>query len=273
MRDIFEDIFKYQPLDPTESARRSLRPSLRARFYKEAHVGEGPEGFPVLLDGRSVRTPARRLLSAPVRGLAEAMAAEWAAQSGVVDPAIMPLTRLANSIIDGVADAPRPVAAEIEQYLGTDLLFYRAPNRKGLPQRAHWDPVLAWAHETFCVRFALAEGAIYAAAGGGDAVVAASIPRGGNGVNDIWRLGALSVVTTLTGSALLALALAAGRISADEAWAAANVDEDWNISQWGSDALALERRAYRLAELQAAAAVLSLLRDASARPPAARASH
>ena len=263
MRDIFEEIFERQPLDPTESARRSLRPSLRARFYQEAHVGEGPDGFPVLLDGRPVRTPARRLLSAPVRDLAEAMAAEWAAQSGVVDPATMPLTRLANSIIDGVADAPRPVAAEIEQYLGTDLLFYRAPEPEGLVarQRAHWDPVLGWAHETFGARFVLVAGVIHvqqpAAA---IAAVAASIPRGANGVNDIWRLGALSVVTTLTGSALLAIALAAGRLIADEAWAAANVDEDWNISQWGSDAPALERRVYRLAELQAAAAVLRELR-------------
>jgi chaperone required for assembly of F1-ATPase len=63
-------------------------------------------------------------------------------------------------------------------------------------------------------------------------------------------------VTTLTGSALLALALARGRITGDEAWAAAHVDEDWNMEQWGHDELALERRAYRYAELQAAATVL-----------------
>jgi len=271
MRDIFEDIFKHQPLDPTESARRSLRPSLRARFYKEAHVGEGPQnleghGFPVLLDGRPVRTPARRLLAAPVRALGEAMAAEWTAQSSVVDPAKMPLTRLANSIIDGVSDAPRPVAAEIEKYLGTDLLFYRAPEPAGLVvrQREQWDPVIEWAREAHGARFVLAEGVIHVQQPAAAlAALVASIPCGANGVNDIWRLGALSVVTTLTGSALLALALAAGRLTADAAWAAANVDEDWNISQWGSDALALERRVYRHAEMQAAAAVL---RELSVQP-------
>jgi chaperone required for assembly of F1-ATPase len=260
MRDIFEDIFENQPLDPTEAARRSMRPGRRARFYTDVAVGEGPDGFQVLLDSRPVRTPARRLLSAPLRGLAEAIAAEWAAQREAIDPAAMPLTRLANSIIDGVAAAPAPVAAEIEQYLGTDLLFYRASEPEGLAarQREHWDPVIAWAREAYDARFVLAEGVIHvpqpAAA---IAVVAASIPA------DPWRLGALSVVTTLTGSALLALALAAGKLTADAAWAAANVDEDWNISQWGSDALALERRASRLAELQAAAAVLRELRALS----------
>jgi len=92
------------------------------------------------------------------------------------------------------------------------------------------------------------------------AAVAAAIPRGGSGVEDIWRLGALSVVTTLTGSGLLALALAAGRLSTDETWAAAHVDEDWNMERWGKDEAALERRAYRFAEMQAAAAVLAVLR-------------
>src|SRR4051794_37875757 len=109
MRDIFEEIFENQPLDPEESARRSMRPNLRARFYQAATVGEGPDGFAVLLDGRSVRTPARRQLAAPARALAEALAAEWDGQKDRVDPAVMPLTRLANSIIDGVAPAPGPV--------------------------------------------------------------------------------------------------------------------------------------------------------------------
>ena len=166
MRDIFEEIFENQPLDPTESARRNMRPKLRARFYQEATVGEGPEGFPVLLDGRPVRTPARRLLAAPVRGLAEAMAAEWDAQQDKVDPAAMPLTRLANSIIDGVAPAPEPVAAEIEKYLGTDLLFYRAAEPDGLvaSQRQHWDPIVEWARDTLGARFVLVEGVMHVAA-------------------------------------------------------------------------------------------------------------
>jgi chaperone required for assembly of F1-ATPase len=262
MRDIFEDIFVNQPLDPTESARRSMRPALRTRFYQAAAAGEGPDGFPVLLDGRPVRTPARRLLAAPMRVLAECLAAEWNAQDKVIDPAAMPLTRLANSIIDGVADAPAPVAAEIEKYLGSDLLFYRAVDPAGLvaAQRRHWDGIVEWAREALGARFVLAEGVVHVAQPA-EAIAAAmaAVPRGA-GARHIWRLGALNVVTSLTGSALLALALAAGRLSTEEAWAAAHVDEDWNMQFWGRDEVALQRRAFHFAEMQAAALVLDALR-------------
>src|SRR5262245_10392565 len=133
MRDIFEDIFTNQPSDPTEAARRAMRPQLRKRFYEQAHIGEAEAGnFPVLLDGKAVRTPARLPLAAPERRLAEAIAAEWQAQRDVVDPARMPLTRLANSIIDGVTSSPAAVADEIAKYLGSDLLHYRAEEPAGL---------------------------------------------------------------------------------------------------------------------------------------------
>jgi chaperone required for assembly of F1-ATPase len=262
MRDIFEEIFENQPLDPTESARRNMRLKLRTRFYQAATVGEGADGFQVLLDGRPVRTPARALLAAPVRELAQAIAAEWQAQQDKVDPAVMPLTRLANSIIDGVAPAPQPVAAEIEKYLGTDLLFYRAAGPEGLvaSQRRHWDPVVEWAREKFGARFVLVEGVMHVAQP--EAAIAAAvkaIPSGAN-IHDPWRLGALDVVTTLTGSALLALALAARRVTTDDAWTAAHVDEDWNMQFWGRDEVILARRAYRFAEMQAAASVLDALR-------------
>ena len=126
----------------------------------------------------------------------------------------MPLTRLANSIIDGVSERSAPVAEEVARYLASDLICYRAGSPRGLVERG------------------------------------AAIP------GDPWRLGALHSVTTLTGLGAAWLALARGRITADEAWAAAHVDEDWNMEQWGRDELALERRAYRYAELQAAATVL-----------------
>jgi len=256
MRDIFEEIFENQPLDPEESARRSMRPNLRARFYQAATVGEGLEGFAVLLDGRPVRTPARRHLAAPARVLAEALAVEWDAQKDRVDPAVMPLTRLANSIIDGVAAAPQPVAADVEKYLGSDLLFYRAEGPQRLVERQArlWDPVLACAREALGARFVLAQGVVHAAQPEGAVAAArAAIP------DDPWRLGAVHVITTLTGSALLALALLRGHLTADEAWTAAHVDEDWNMEQWGRDEIALVRRAARRAELDAATTVLALL--------------
>jgi chaperone required for assembly of F1-ATPase len=262
MPDIFEDIFERQPVDPTEAARRNMRPALRARFYEAATAGEGTGGLGILLDGRLVRTPARRPLAAPVRALADAIAAEWNAQQKVVDPATMPLTRLANSIIDGVVPQPVPVAVEIEKYLGTDLLCYRAAHPEGLRARQgkHWDPVIAWAAETLGAHFVLADGVTHIEQPDhAIAAARAAIPAGGD-VAGAWRLGALNVVTSLTGSALLALALAAGRLTADEAWAAAHVDEDWNMEFWGRDEIALQRRAYRFAEMQAAAKVLGELR-------------
>jgi chaperone required for assembly of F1-ATPase len=256
MRDIFDDIFKNQPLDPTEAARRAMRPQLRRRFYQAAGVEKRSEGYAVLLDGRPVRTPARRTLAAPSQALAQALADEWEAQREVVDPALMPLTRLANSIIDGVADAVEPVQAEVAKFLASDLVCYRADGPDGLVARQaqHWDPLVAWARDTLGAQFALGAGVMFVKQPD-DALAAAAraIP------DEPWRLGALHAVTTLTGSALIALALAQGRLSTEDAWAAAHVDEDWNIAQWGEDAQAQERRAAREAEMQAAATVLALL--------------
>jgi len=253
MRDLFEDIFANNPLDPVEAARRTLRPQLRRRFYERASVVEGEGGFGIVLDGRPVMTPARRTLAAPVRALAEALAAEWEAQHAVIDPANMPLTRLANTIIDGVADNTEAVATEVAKYFGSDLVCYRASSPERLVERQAkaWDPVLDWARDALGARFVLAEGMRFVAQPEAAlTAVRAAIPR------EPWRLGALHAVTTMTGSALLALALLHGRLSADAAWAAGHVDENWNMEFWGQDALALERRAFRYAEMQSACFVL-----------------
>jgi chaperone required for assembly of F1-ATPase len=256
MREIFNDIYQNQPLDPMEAARRNTRPNLRKRFYKEASAGDaGAGGYPVVLDGRSVRTPARRLLAAPTAALAEALAAEWEAQNDVIDPAQMPLTRLANAVIDAVVERPQAVADEVAKYLGSDLLFYRAGTPAGLiaRQTQAWDPVLAWARDEFGAHFVQVEGVVHAAQPEHAVMAArARIPQ------DVWRLGAVSSITSLTGSALLALALAQDAFEADAAWDAAHVDEDWQMAQWGRDTLALERRAFRRADFDAAVTVLRL---------------
>jgi chaperone required for assembly of F1-ATPase len=256
MRDVFEDIFTAEPVDPTEAARRSVRPSLRKRFYTAVTLAEQAEGFVVVLDGRPVRTPARRPLAAPTRALGEALAAEWDAQADVIDPAKMPLTRLANTIIDGVAAAAPEVVAEIEKYLGSDLVYYRAetPDALVVRQAQHWDPVLAFARDDLSARFIITQGVNFVTQPP-HAIAAARrvIP------DDVWRLGAVHAVMTLTGSALIALALVRGALAADAAWAAAHVDEDWNIEQWGHDELAQARRDARHAEMQAAVQVLDLV--------------
>ncbi len=239
-----------------EAARRGARPALRRRFYGKAATAAVADGYAVRLDDKPVRTPARRVLAAPTLPLAQAVATEWQAQRETIDPAQMPLTRLANAIIDGVVDRPRPVAAEIEKYLACDLLFYRADSPPELVARQvrFFDPILSWAGEAFDARFKSAEGINHVAQPEyALTAVGVAIPE------DPWRLGAVHAVTTLTGSALIALAMARGRLSAEAAWQAANVDEDWNMEQWGRDELALERRAFRFAELKAAATVLQAL--------------
>ncbi len=255
MRELFENPAQDNPM---QAARRAARPVLRKRFYER--VATAPEGgsYAVRLDDKPVRTPAGRLLTAPTLALAEAIAAEWNEQRDVIDPAKMPLTRLANSIIDGVSEGSAPVVEEVAKYLASDLVCYRVGSPRGLVERQaqHWDPIVAWARDGLGVRLLLAEGVMHVAQ------PETALAAAGTAVpSDPWRLGAVHSVTTLTGSALIALALARGRLTADEAWAAAHVDEDWNMEQWGRDELALERRAYRFAELQAAATVLRSLTD------------
>ena len=192
-----------------------------------------------------------------MRPLAQAIAAEWEAQGEWIDPARMPLTRLANSIIDGVVEKSAEVAAEVEKYLGSDLLFYRAETPAVLVSRQarHWDPIVAWSRNALGARFVLTQGVTFVAQPA-TAIAAActAIP------DDAWRLGAVHAIATLTGSALIALALAADQLSVEDAWAAAHVDEDWNKEQWGPDALAAERRGFHFAEMKAASAVLAQLR-------------
>jgi chaperone required for assembly of F1-ATPase len=256
MRDPFEGVFASGPLDPTEAARRAMRPQLRRRFYAQALVENSEGCFRVALDGRAVKTPARRLLAAPTYALAEALAAEWAAQRDVIDPSAMPLTRLANAIIDGVAHSRSQVAAEVEKYLDFDLVLYRADRPQGLVERqaAAWDPLLDWANASLGARFQPVQAMAYVA----QSPQALCAARAGI-ARDPWRLGALHAITTLTGSALIALAVAGGAMSLAQAWSAAHVDEDWNMQLWGQDQLALERRAGRFAEMQAAAQVLRAL--------------
>jgi chaperone required for assembly of F1-ATPase len=236
-----------------------MRPSLPRRFYKEVSVGERDGTFEVLLDGKPAKSPARKVLAMPLRTLAEAVAAEWAAQGEAIDPGTMPLTRLANVALDRVAAEMDAVAAEIAKYAGSDLLCYRAEEPAALAARqaALWDPVLEWARDRLGAEFVRGEGVRHvqqppaALAAMRAEIASASSP---------FALAALASATALTGSALLALALAHGKLSADGAWAAAHVDEDWNTAQWGEDAEARQRRDASRAEFGAAAKVLDLLR-------------
>jgi chaperone required for assembly of F1-ATPase len=256
MRDLFDQEMGQSPLDPGEAARRAARGPKPRRFYQAVMLAEKSDGVAVLLDGKPVTTPAGHFLAAPERRIAKAIAAEWQAQTDVVDPATMPLTRLANSIVDSVSVRSAEVADDIAKYLESDLLFYRAERPEGLVARqgAHWDPILDWTRDALGARFMLAEGVMHVRQPV-PAVAAArlAIPA------EPWSVGALHAITTLTGSALLALALARGFREPDAIWAAAHIDEDWNMEQWGSDEIAVARRNARRAEFDAATLVLRTL--------------
>ncbi|MDF0517853.1 ATPase [Bradyrhizobium yuanmingense] len=258
MRELFEEAARQPAPDPRESARASARTPLRKRFYKEAGVVDAEGGFAITLDGKPIRTPSGRQLVIPTRALADSVAAEWAAQGEAIDPVTMPLTRIANSVVEGVIDRVELVSDDLAKYFESDLLFYRAGHPEGLVAReaAHWDPVLSWAAQTLGAHFILSEGVMHVKQPD-EAVKAARAALPGAP----WSVAALHMVTTLTGSALLALALDQGVRDADQVWAAAHVDEDWNVEQWGVDEEAAARRVARLKDFQAAVTVLAAVKQ------------
>lgn len=241
---------------PTDTAQR------RKRFYTKASVRVHDDGFVLLLDGRAAKTPSKTTLVLPTRAAAEAIAAEWQAQDERVDFASMPLTRLANTAIDGVAENMEAVAAEIVKYAETDLVCYRAATPESLvkAETKAWDPILAFAARRLGTGFVCVEGIGFVAQ------PAAAVAAVQTGVNEWLRirgapfvLACLSVMTTLTGSVLITLALANRVISLDEAWGSAHVDEDFQIRHWGEDREAMERRAKRFDEMAAAERLLRLV--------------
>jgi chaperone required for assembly of F1-ATPase len=252
MRDILSDIpSDLSDPDPVRRAQIQMKAPLPKRFYKDVSVSIDGNRFTIELDGRKVKTPAKRLLSLPTRTAAELVAQEWRDQVDVIDPGKMPVTRLVNSALDGVANEIDAVFADIVNYAGTDLLCYRADSPQSLvdAQAAKWDPVLYWVAETHGARFILAEGIIHRAQ---PATAIEAFGKALDAYREPLAIAALHTVTTLTGSALLALAFAEGRLSAEDAWAAAHADEDWNIEQWGSDAEAEARRSHRWQDMKAA---------------------
>jgi chaperone required for assembly of F1-ATPase len=256
MRELFDEVAGHSPLDPQESARQGMRAKQRKRFYAEAGIATVDGGFSITLDGKPIRTPTGHIVTVPLETLAAAMAEEWRAQAEMLNPLTMPLTRFANSVTEGVVDRADLVRDDIAKYLQSDLLFYRAGHPEGLVQceAEHWDPVLDWARDTLGAHFILAEGIIHVSQP--DAAVAAAqaaLPT------DPWAIAATHVVTTLTGSALLALALVHGLRDPDQVWAAAHVDEDWNARQWGADEEAMALRAAKLVDFRAAAEILKAL--------------
>ena len=261
MRDLLNDLDAQKYLsdpDPIRRAQSQMKTQLPKRFYKDVAVAPSGNGFAVHLDGKPGRTPGRNVLVLPTEKAAGLVAEEFAAQGEKIDPSTMPVYRLVNTAIDGVAADPAAVRDDVAKFASSDLLCYRADGPSGLVERQAkaWDPVLDWVHQTLGARLLLAEGVIHVVQPRRalDAVGAHLALR-----RDPLRLAALHLMTTLTGSALLAIAVEAGKIDAEAAWSAAHVDEDWQAEPWGRDSEAMARRAHRKRDMMAAAQVLESL--------------
>ncbi len=262
MRDLLGDLEAGSYLsdpDPVKRAQNQMRAPVVKRFYDKVTVEERADGYVVLLDGKPVRTPGKAVLTLPTERAAAIVAAEFEAQQEKIDPVTMPATRLVNAAIDGVATDVQAVIEDILRYASSDLLCYRAdaPDALVARQSEAWDPVIDWARAHLGARFVIAEGIVHVAQ-----------PREAIGAIGIHlartaeplRLAALHLMTTLTGSALLALAVEEGELSADAAWTAAHVDETWNAEQWGEDYEAAARSRARSYDFSAAVRVLSTIR-------------
>ncbi len=259
MRDLLNDADNAAKESPEALAQKHSKPALPSRFYKQVTVEPVEEvGFGVFLDGRSVKTPARAVLAMPTAAAAQLIADEFAAQNEVINPVIMPVTRLANTAIDGVANDPQAVVGDILRFTSSDLLFYRVGSPKELIERQAeaWDPVLDGIRDAYGVQFVLCEGVMHveqpreAIAAIGVALKSHSHPV---------ALAAIHSMTSLMGSALLAISVVNRMLEAEQAWSAAHVDEDWNISQWGEDSEAAKRHVYRRADMFAAVALFDAL--------------
>lgn len=203
------------------------------RFWEKTEVAAVEDGFTVTLDGRSVRTPAKALLVLPTRSLADAVASEWAAQEGHVDPSTMPVTRMSNSAIDKVSRQHAEVARLLADYGDSDLLCYRAEQPEGLVtrQKTAWDPYLEWAANALNARLKPVHGVMHAPQD------AAALAR----LHDLtvslptFELAAFHDLVSLTGSLVLGFAAADDATAAERIWEVSRVDETWQIEQWGAD--------------------------------------
>jgi chaperone required for assembly of F1-ATPase len=241
--------------DPVKRAQKQMLKPLPKRFYKEAKAGPTEGGFAVLLDGRPVKTPSGKQLLFPTLEAATLSAFEYEAQTGEINPSKMPVTRLANTAVDGVADQVNEVLADIRLYASSDLVCYRSEGPEALAelQALAWDPYIGWAKTVLGARFFLTQGVMPVEQ------PASSLDAIGEVLEkyaEPFKAACLHSMTTLTGSALVALAVANRQVTAEEGWRDAHVDEDWTISQWGADEAASLRRTNRWQEMEAAARLL-----------------
>jgi chaperone required for assembly of F1-ATPase len=228
------------------------------RFYEHVTVVAEGEGFGVRLDDKPLRTPAKAALVLPSRALAEAIAAEWRGQGVTVKVTDLPLTRVASTGLDLVAARRGDIVAEVARYAGTDLVCYRADFPPELARRQHatWQPLVDWAMLRYDARLEVTAGIVPVAQSPATLhAFTAAVESYGN-----LELAAVHLATCAAGSLVVALALLEGRLDVEGAFAAAQLDESFEIEQWGEDVEQTQRRAALKDDMALARQFIDLLR-------------
>ena len=228
------------------------------RFWKQATAVACEGGYTVKLDGRAVKPPAKRPLVVPTLAMAQAIAAEWDAQQGLVKPDTMPVTRAANSALDKVAVQFDEVAGLLAAYGETDLLCYRATGPEALiaRQAAAWDPVLDWAAQDLGAPLHVTAGVTPVDQPAASIARLTALVQGFTA----FELAAVHDLIAISGSLLLALAVTKGRISVKQAWDLSRIDETWQNEQWGIDEDAAVLEAFKQSALEQADRFFALCR-------------
>lgn len=229
------------------------------RFYTNVDVVALASGkWQVRLDDRPAKTPAGGPLDLPTQALAQAVAAEWGAQTGEVRPEAMPLTRLANTAIDRVAAQRQTAIAELMRFAANDLLCVRAsqPERLVDLEAAAWDPLLEWVARQYGVGLTTGAGIAPVQQNPDDLGTLESFVLR----FDDFALTGIVASAQLLGSAVLALGLFERRIDPDQANAAADVDTAYQQQVWGVDPELTARNQNRLQELSVIAQFFGLSR-------------
>jgi chaperone required for assembly of F1-ATPase len=228
------------------------------RFYADVAVVPADGGYGIALDGKPLRTPAKAPLTVPSRALAEAIAAEWRAQGEEIALDLLPLTRLASTALDLVTPRRAEVGAEVARYAGTDLVCYRAGHPPELARRQHaaWQPLIDWARMRYDAALEVTIGVVPVA----QPVASLRALAAAVGSYPPLELAALHLATAACGSLVVALALIEGRLDAEAAFAAAQLDETFEIELWGEDAEQTERRAALKDDIALARRFIDLLR-------------
>lgn len=226
------------------------------RFYKETSVAGQGTAWQALLDGRAVKTPGKAALGLPTKALAEAIAAEWAAQGEEVLPDTMPLTQFSCSAIDRVAPAMGLIAAQVSAFAETDLIAYPTDKPKDLraKQNALWDPALE--------RLAALDWNIARTEGLLPIDQDPDLKARAHAWLESKEPFALTAIASLieaSGSFFLTYLHAEGHMDADTLVAACTIEDRFNLEKWGAEEEAEELLARREVDLRAAAQMLDLL--------------